>query len=209
MSAGMNSHDGRVERFRSDLSALRPSDVIRKYITTGSPVAITEDVYFALRSLVAGQFNLHPSAVVLVGSARTGFSIAPKKRYREARENSDLDVALVSSERFDQYWDDVFAYSTTDIAWERSGSYRAFVRMLFSGWIDPRGLPNVPRFEHAARWTNFFDNLMQSRRFGPRRITARLYRTWSRLEAYQEKAVRLQRSLEKAGPSLRCQENGL
>ncbi|HUY36829.1 MAG TPA: hypothetical protein VMV69_29185 [Pirellulales bacterium] len=166
------------------------NEVIRKYITTGMPVAMTEDIYFGLRSTIAGEFDLHPSAVVLIGSSRTGFSIAPRKRYRAARPNSDLDVALVSSERFDHYWDEVFAYSATEGAWKRSPEYRHFVRMLFNGWIDPKGLPNVPRFERATRWTNFFDTLMQSRRFGPRRITARLYRTWSRLEAYQEKAVR-------------------
>ncbi len=183
-------HEARVERFRSDLRALDPTDVIRKHITTGTPVAISDDAYFDLRTLVAAEFTLHPSAVVLVGSCRLGFSIAPKKRYRRARPNADLDLALVSQERFDSYWDDVFAYARHDTAWKRSSEYWEFVRMLFNGWIDPRGLPNVPRFEQATRWTDFFDTLMHSRRFGRRRISARLYRTWARLEAYQELAVR-------------------
>jgi Calcineurin-like phosphoesterase len=126
----------------------------------------------------------------LVGSCRTGFSIAPTKRYREAKPNSDLDVAIVSQERFDHYWDDVFAYSVSDSAWKQSKEYKHFVRILFHGWIEPRGLPNVSRFEQATRWADFFDTLMQSRQFGQRRISVRLYRTWSRLEAYQEKAVR-------------------
>lgn len=185
-----DQHAARVERFCSDLKALQSTEVIRKHITTGMPVFLTEEVYFKLRSAIAYQFDLHPSAVVLVGSCRTGFSIAPRKRYREAKPNSDLDIAIVSQERFDRYWDGVFAYSVIDNAWKRSKRYKQFVRMLFDGWIDPRGLPNVRRFEQAARWTEFFDTLMQSRRFGPRRISARLYRTWSRLEAYQEKALR-------------------
>lgn len=107
-----------------------------------------------------------------------------------SRLDSDLDVALVSLERFDVYWDGVFAYSRADRAWKGSREYRTFAKMLFEGWIDPRGLPNVLRFKQAGDWTNFFDNLMQSRRFGRRRISARLYRTWSRLAAYQEIAVR-------------------
>ena len=128
--------------------------------------------------------------MIIVGSCRTGFSIAAKHRYREAKPGSDLDVAIVSLERFDQYWDDVFSYSAADSAWKRSREYRQFVRMLFNGWIDPRGLPNVQRFDQANRWREFFNTLMQSRQFGPRRISARLYRTWFRLEAYQERAVR-------------------
>jgi hypothetical protein len=190
MLAETDQHAARVERFCSDLVTLNPSEVIRKYITTGTPVTLSEEHYFSLRNTIAEEFGVHPNAVVLVGSGRTGFSISPNKRYQEARPSSDLDVALVSLERFDHYWDDVFAYAAMDSAWEHSREYRKFARMLFNGWIDPRGLPNVPRFKQAARWTDFFDSLMQSRQFGQRRITARLYRSWMRLEAFQEKAIR-------------------
>jgi uncharacterized C2H2 Zn-finger protein len=99
-------------------------------------------------------------------------------------------LALVSAERFDDYWDRVFEYARSDAVWKTTKEYKRFVNILFNGWIDPRGLPSVRRFEQAKRWTSFFDGLMQSRRFGQRRISARLYRTWDRLEAYQEKAVR-------------------
>jgi hypothetical protein len=190
MPAPTEKHEDRVKRFCADLELLKPNDVIRKHITTGMPVYLDEEQYFDLRSRIADEFKLYPSEVVLVGSCRMGFSIAPKKRYREARRNSDLDVAIVSLDRFDNYWDGVFAYAANDAAWKRSKEYRHFVRTLFNGWIDPRGLPNVPRFEQAVRWTSFFDTLMQSRQFGSRRITARLYRTWMRLEAYQEKSIR-------------------
>jgi len=190
MSKIMGQQNQFISRFQSDLASLAPQDVIRKHITTGMPVSLSGEEYFKLRNQIADEFKLHPSAVILVGSCRMGFSIAPKKRYREATQDSDLDMALVSLERFDHYWDAVFAYSTTDSAWKGSSQYKTFVRMLFHGWIDPRGLPNVPRFEQATRWTEFFDNLMQSRQYGRRRITARLYRTWSRLEAFQEKAIR-------------------
>jgi hypothetical protein len=191
MPSEVREDDPRVRRFCADLKTLRPKEVIRKHITTGVPVELPDEQYFRLRSKIADEFELHPSSVIIVGSCRTGFSIAPEKRYRAAKADSDLDVAIVSLERFDQYWDAVFAYSAENRAWEQSKRYKKFVRMLFHGWIEPRGLPSVPRFEQATRWSRFFDQLMQSREFGPRGITARLYRTWSRLEAYQEKAVRL------------------
>jgi hypothetical protein len=190
MQTKSDDHDLRIERFRFDLKALRPSELIRKHITTGVPVMLSEEQYFALRNVVADEFKLHPSAVILVGSSRTGFSIAPKKRYVAAAADADLDVALVSQEKFDHYWDRVFAYAASNDAWKHGNEYSEFVRMLFNGWIDPRGLPSVRRFKQATRWTTFFDSLMQSRQFGSRRISARLYRTWSRLEAFQAKAVR-------------------
>ncbi len=190
MPQTIDQHTTRVQQFCSDLQALEPNQVIRKHITTGSPVFLTEDLYFKLRSLIADQFDVHPSEVVLVGSCRMGFSILQRKRYREAKPDSDLDVAIVSAERFDRYWDAVFGYAASNMAWRESKEYSKFVGMLFEGWIDPRGLPTVARFKQAASWSRFFDTLMQSREFGRRRISARLYRTWSRLEAYQEIAVR-------------------
>jgi hypothetical protein len=189
MSTESTKHLSRVERFRLDLAALDVRELVRKHITTGMPVEIAAEDYYELRRLVAKEFGLHPSAVIVVGSCRTGFSIAPKKRYRPARAGSDLDVALVSPEQFRRYWDAVFEYARSDVAWKKTQRYKQFVGMLFSGWIDPRGLPPSPRFAEAHRWVAFFDGLMQSRRFGPRGISARLYRDWERLEAYQEIAV--------------------
>ena len=186
MSTASTDHQARVQRFQLDLAALEVRDFIRKHITTGMPVEIAPDDYYELRRLVAKEFELHPSAVILVGSCRIGFSIRPRRRYRQATAASDLDVAMVSREQFDRYWDGVFEYARLDAAWKQTRDYNKFVRMLFNGWIDPRGLPPVPTFTQSQRWVTFFDELMQSRRFGSRRITARLYRNWERLESYQE-----------------------
>ncbi|MFZ1937331.1 MAG: hypothetical protein WCB27_11890 [Thermoguttaceae bacterium] len=153
------------------------------------PVVIASEDYYELRRLVAEKFNLHPSAIVVVGSCRTGFSIKAERRYRPADSASDIDVAMISREQFDCYWDGVFEYARLHKAWKWTHRYQEFVRMLFNGWIDPRGLPSVPTFSQAQQWVTFFDDLMQSRRFGSRRITARLYRNWERLESYQEKRV--------------------
>lgn len=189
--ATMSNHERLIQLFQADLKNqnLPREDLVRKHITTGTPTEVSRDEYFELRNLVAKAFGLHPNAIVLVGSCRQGFSIAPKKRWNAAHSGSDLDLAIVSTERFDVYWDDVFAYSRVDRAWQRSRRYKRFVGSLFRGWIDPRWLPPVPRFEQAAHWVDFFDTLMQSRRFGTRRISARLYRTWLRLDAYQQISV--------------------
>jgi len=155
------------------------------------PAAMHPDKYYELRRDVASQFELHPNAVILVGSSRMGFALKPEKRYQPAHTGSDLDLALVSADRFDDYWDRVFLFARSDMVWRKSKEFRQFAWFLFNGWIDPRGLPPVPRFAKAKEWVTFFDELMRSRRFGQRRITARLYRTWDRMESYQEKMIRL------------------
>jgi hypothetical protein len=179
-----------IELFKADLAALDVREVVRKHITTGTPVVLNADDYYELRRDVASHFGLHPNAVVLVGSCRMGFALKHERRWQSALPGSDLDLALVSADRFDDYWDRVFQYARSDLAWTRTRRFSWFLRVLFRGWIDPRSLPTGPRFSEAKAWADFFDGLMRSRRFGPRRISARLYRSWDRLEAYQEIMVR-------------------
>ena len=47
MPSEVNAHEARVQRFRSDLKMLKPNEVIRKHITTGMPVELTDEIYFA------------------------------------------------------------------------------------------------------------------------------------------------------------------
>ena len=146
----IRDHDARVAEFRKDLSEQNTQDVIRKHITTGDPIAVDKHTYYDLRRRVAMKFNLHPSAVILVGSCRTGFSLKPNKRYLPVSDASDVDVAVVSPPLFDAYWDNVFHRSQDDPGWARNAGKR-FATDLFRGWITPRDLPNLPR-----SWTGEF-----------------------------------------------------
>lgn len=179
-------HNARVLSFREDVAKEDIHDVIQKHITTGDPVAIPVSTYFTLRLMIAKKFQLHPSSVILVGSCRTGFSLKPDKRYRPVGPDSDVDIAIVSSDLFDAYWDRVFDLARTDRGWAHTNTGKRFAKDLFSGWITPRTLPNLPRFSNGRAWAEFFDELTATRICGIREINARLYRSWERLEAYQE-----------------------
>jgi len=182
-------HEARVLTFKKDLDGQNIKDIIRKYITTGDPAIIPGDTYFELRRRVSQQFDLHPNEVVLVGSCRLGFSLKPKgksrKRYHPAKPTSDVDLAIVSPGQFDSYWDRVFDLVHKNRDWSLNNG-KLFTRDLFNGWITPNELPNLPQFNDAIAWTEFFDKLTQVRLCGMRTVKARLYRSWNRLEAYQE-----------------------
>jgi hypothetical protein len=184
------AHQARVNEFKNDLSTLEFIRVVRKHITTGSSAVLAPSVYYELRDEVADHFKIHPSAVVLIGSGRTGFSLKPSKRFEAFGDASDLDLAIVSREKFDEYWDLVFAHWQSNRLWSRTRRYRHFLRELFKGWIWPRRLPPGPRFKKALEWVEFEDRLGRERFRGLRSVGARLYRTWDRLEAYQAIHVR-------------------
>src|SRR2546425_7552142 len=88
--------EARIAQFKNELVTLSPLEVIRKNIIYGDCFIITNDSYFEIRSVVAEKYNIHPNDVLVVGSSKLGFSIAPHNRYRHFTETSDIDVVIVS-----------------------------------------------------------------------------------------------------------------
>ena len=88
----------RISKFRSDLLELEIGPLVQRHITTGPSFLLDDDRYHLLRARVATEFALHPNEVLMVGSAKLGFSIVRKQRYRPFGEESDIDLAVVSSQ---------------------------------------------------------------------------------------------------------------
>ncbi len=72
----------RLAKFKVDLIEQPLIQIVRKHIISGDCFILSKDQYFDLRSEVADHFGLHPNEVFVVGSAKLGFSVAPKKRFR-------------------------------------------------------------------------------------------------------------------------------
>ena len=174
----------RIQDFQKDLGSLSDDLVVQKHITSGDSFILDGDRYFLLKHEVSEHFNLHPSQVILVGSGKLGFSIAPNKKYRFFRDESDLDVAIVSVDLFDKMWWDVFEYWNEGGLWER---HEEFKHYLFRGWLRPDYLPTS--LQSSREWFEFFRKLTATGRYGPYKISAAIYQTWQHLENYQKRAV--------------------
>ncbi len=159
--------------------------VVQKHIIGGDCFTLTSDQHFELKRAIADKFSLNPHYVVVVGSAKLGFSIARTKRYRHFGNDSDIDIAIVSDRLFDEVWQQVFEYSESpgrDIYWDRDNAFKTY---LFRGWIRPDKLPPPGGFAYKAEWFEFFRSLTASGAFGEYKIAAGLYRSMYFLERYQ------------------------
>ena len=153
------------------------------------------------RQTVGTAVGIQSSQILIVGSARFGFSLHPEKRWRQFSPQSDLDVVIVSEELFDQTWLDLLAG-----AYPRRGNAKLLrgwmgrVRNdLYTGWVF---LGNVKpeRFlvdSHLRRVLDLraclFNALKNAGHHVPRRhrgSTARIYRTWDHVVAYHRDSLR-------------------
>ncbi len=175
--------DQRISMFKSDLEQYDDEEMIQKYFEHSLvPAVMSEDDYFQLKKEIANHFTLHPSEVIMVGSAKLGFTIKPQSKYRKFGDSSDIDIAIISEELFENIWRAVFEYKNDVKYW---GKEQKFKDYLFRGWIRPDLLPHAKRFELAQDWWDFFLNLSSSGQYGPYRIRAGLYYSRYFFEPYQ------------------------
>jgi hypothetical protein len=134
-SLGSNpAMDEEISRFRAELKLRAARDMCRRFLIFGSCMQLDDDNYYGLKAAVAEQFQIHPNEIIVVGSAKLGFSIAPTKRYRAFGETSDIDVAIVSPQLFDHVWHEVLEYLDSARSWENR---REFSNYFVRGWVRP------------------------------------------------------------------------
>lgn len=189
-----------LARFKSDLISLTPAEMFARYVKIDRCMGAAEIDEGALREKIASRFNLDLQDVIIVGSAKLGFTLTHKPASARAEErpvfspfceSSDVDVAVVSDTLFDNIWKRCFefwhssGYSYADGYWPRGRRFRDYI---FRGWMRPDHLPSEGGFTYKSEWFDFFRKLTSERAAGDYRISAALYRETYFLEVYQQSA---------------------
>lgn len=177
-----------INAFKEGLRNLSSSEVVQKRIIFGECQILDRDAYHQLRAKVAEKFDIHPNEVLVVGSAKLGFSIAPQKQYKPFGDTSDIDVVIVSSRLFDSFWKSVYHLWKEKILWDKESDFKKY---LFQGWVRPDKLPISKKFQLTDDWWEFFRTLTSSGEFGSYKINGAIYKDWDFLEGYQNFAVQI------------------
>lgn len=184
----LNDHDGRVAAFRAVVASGTDSRaVVEEHLLHAACVAVDDSQHFQLKSRIAAEFNIQAvTDVFVVGSSKLGFSIAPSKRYREFKESSDVDVAIVNHSLYQRIWHEVDEYRRVGSDWPKRVKFEQYLAL---GWIRPDMLPSSPVFQVANDWFEFFRKMQAERVAGPLKIAAGLYHDMEFLLRYQIQAV--------------------
>lgn len=185
----------RVRAFRAKLRTHTPDQLIDEFLLTPGCHGIEAGLDAQLQEFVGNKFEVAATDVLVVGSAKTGFSISQKirngrvikPRYRSFSEESDVDLAIVSSALFDRIWEETFSYLNEIGPWAQ---IQSFEKYFFRGWIRPDKLPQEDTFRPGKTWRDFFNRMNRDRDYTDHRISAGLYRSPLFLRAYQRVAIK-------------------
>ena len=181
--SALPSPESEIGQFKADLAVQDLRKLLRRRVVTG-PAYIYPDhsQHYELCEAVAEHLGVHPAKVLIVGSAKLGFSIAPQKRYRPFGDKSDIDVVVVDEALFDRVWLEVHRATESQILWADHGR---FAKYLLRGWIRPDLFPDVGG-DVVGNWWSVFSGLSKAAGL---KVAGAVYRNWYFLEAYQMRAL--------------------
>jgi hypothetical protein len=106
-----------VIEFRNDLDSLSSEEMFRKHIILRKSVILNDADHFDLRNRVSEHFKINFTDILMVGSAKLGFSIKPIRRWKPFNDESDIDLAIVSGPLFREFWTKLHRYKLSGPFW--------------------------------------------------------------------------------------------
>jgi hypothetical protein len=198
----------------AQLLLTRPlSEVVQEHVFQGVPFVFrrTPQTLDILKGHLASELGLNPSNILVVGSARIGFSLNPDKFPRQFSGTSDIDILIVDENLFDEVWTTLLKwnYPRRLVKLGRADGDWIYQRRkdIYWGWFVPDQIrfegisfPDAlqPIRDLSARWFNAFRGLSQysdHAELARREVSGRLYRTWNHAHLYHQEGLRLLKSI--------------
>lgn len=158
--------------------SISDEEIVEKYISFGTPFVFIDDesLYFDLKTEIANFFSIGSKKnVIVVGSAKLGFSIAPHKRFQDINDESDIDIAIIDEELFDSYWEKLYEFNIglKNRSHKEQDTYDKFLNYFFKGWLRPDLFPF--NYDGKNDWFDFF-NSISYKKYDKRKIAAAIYK---------------------------------
>lgn len=154
--------------------------------------------YDNFKRLIAANLGVHFNNISIIGSAKTRYSFAPKKGFREFNENSDFDIVLVSPELFNDFWTSFYDISGQQLLANYSGITSDIFRKFVSIKETAPNYNNTTLKNWQTRITRFRTILQLEYKIYSE-INFRIYANWAAMENYHLRGIaKLKKTLNEA-----------
>ena len=140
------------------------------------------------KEIVSSNLKINFHSLQMVGSAKTGYSLSPKKVLRPfhnedtINESSDIDIAIISEKLFSEFWTKL--RQTQGLHYQHY--YRYITSSIFRGYINDKNIQKIDGLREE--WDEMvapINMALQDKLRFEHPITYRIYRSWEDLEEYQ------------------------
>jgi hypothetical protein len=189
--------------FKAYIKANDNADICRNYLFSSDFWLLKEKgfqnpnaTYDEIKLFFADRFSLSNNNIGVVGSAKTGFSLNPDKNFRAFdKEESDIDVVLVSDKHFSLLWQELLNLYYSPGSYVSSSEQTAVFRRFI--WLKrdnsyPSALMRDWNQKMDALKSDFFTKFQIANK-----LTYRIYQTWEAVEQYHVAGIaKLRKNLD-------------
>ena len=160
-----------------------------KYIVAGEVWYFKEkfndkwfEKYNLFKLFVSEKLGVHYNDIAIVGSAKLGFSINPKKDYKPFDDDSDIDLLIISQALFYRFWQ---AYLEDSYSLVRIKNYQYVCQCIFRKFVTFNGFDKNNKF--YCEWkkkTGGFEKDLQLRFDIEQDIHYRIFESWESAQMY-------------------------
>jgi hypothetical protein len=194
-----------VQQFKQILLSESTEKIVNRYIFSEPSFVFKEkpELIGLMRKHLCKHLDLTEEKIVIVGSAKLGFSMSPDNFPREFSPESDIDVLVVDTVLFDSIWMTLLKWwyprRTIQLGGMENKWASARRKDVFWGWVVPDEIryegisfPDVlkPIQDISASWFNAFKSLSLHPELADRNVNGRLYRTWEHATRYHSDGLR-------------------
>lgn len=187
-----------LENIKTDLQELSEKEFMIKHLLKSNNWYFSEyqkqSEHFAIQQMETLKEILNRNIgvafhnILMVGSGKTGYSLAPHKGFNKFdEENSDIDIAIISSKLFEFIWEKVKMQSTISY----NHQYQEIASSIFRGFINERHFKTID--EVRPIWNGQIDKAnkeIQKTLSIYHTVNYRIYRSWEDLELYHINGLR-------------------
>lgn len=164
-----------MKEFTDALAARNNDRVLDEFYHVRPAAMMSAQTEGDLRHEIAQRFGVEMRDVMITGSAKLGFTLvgkAGRPPLSPFGDESDIDIAITSTQLFVDFWGQSFSYFQDHGDWDNSNSFRKY---LARGWMRPDKLPKSSDFPNQREWFEFFQLLRSQGKYGPYKITCGVY----------------------------------
>lgn len=186
----------RIAELRESIPGFSDREFLDHYYYTSPSPVFTNAEEACLRGKIARHLDIKIHEVLIVGSAQIGCTLtrkAPKPKLGIPErpplspfcDTSDIDIAIISSRLYVEYWQQVFECSLSS-DWPEFTRYKNY---HFRGWMRPDLLPPETCSDLRKHWFDFFRGIQSEGLASGAKIAAGIYYSADFWEAYTLSAL--------------------
>lgn len=195
-----------VDQFRQQLFEQPFEALVENYVFQGVPFIFRDNpqLQSVMRNHLGSALSISEDNIVIVGSAKIGFSLNPENFPRPFSDRSDIDVLVIDKDLYDSIWITILQWhyprkgsnlGGTDGGWARARRKDLYWGSIMPGRIRYEGLslPDAlkPLRDISTMWFDAYQSLSLKSEFSSREVSGKLYRTWKHAMLYHTNSLRI------------------